>query len=75
MPRNDNGTTWKLRMLINIMLAAAASLTVSIVSRISDARAFGVSAARRLGLLADKPARGARSGKQAIEHAQPAAAR
>jgi len=25
MPRNDNGTIRKLRMLINIMLAAAAS--------------------------------------------------
>ena len=55
MPRNGNGTTWKLRMLINIMLAAMAqlpALTVSIVSRISDARAYwriGGSAARLIG--------------------------
>ena len=43
MSRNDDGTTRKLRMLINIMLAAMAqlpALTVSIVSRISDARAY-----------------------------------
>jgi hypothetical protein len=55
MLRNDKGTTWKLRMLINIMLAAMAllpALTVSIVSRISDARAYwriGGSAARLVG--------------------------
>ena len=58
MPRNDNGTTWKLRMLINIMLAAMAqlpALTVSIVSRISDARAYwriGGSTARPIGRYA-----------------------
>jgi hypothetical protein len=52
MPRNDDGAIRKLRMLIKIMLAAVAqlpALTVSIVSRISDAKAYGVLAARVIG--------------------------
>ena len=47
MPRNGNGTTWKLRMLINIMLAAPAS--PHSLDRLADLRCQRLLAYRRLG--------------------------